>query len=53
MGPQMVHVARSHQEVLEGLGIAVEEGDWILVKGSRRMHMERIIEGLTESFGRA
>lgn len=53
MGPQMVHVARNHQEVLEGLGTVVEEGDWILVKGSRRIHMERIIEGLTESFGRA
>jgi UDP-N-acetylmuramyl pentapeptide synthase len=31
----------------------IEEGDWILVKGSRRMHMERIIEGLVESLGRA
>jgi len=53
MGPQAVHVARNHQEVLEGLRIVVEEGDWIFVKGSRRMHLERIIEGLTESFGRA
>jgi len=53
MEAQNVRVVRNHQEVLEGLGKMVEEGDWILVKGSRRMHMERIIEGLVESLGRA
>jgi UDP-N-acetylmuramoyl-tripeptide--D-alanyl-D-alanine ligase len=47
-----VRVARNHQEALEGLGQILEEGDWILVKGSRRMRMERIIEGLVESLGR-
>jgi UDP-N-acetylmuramoyl-tripeptide--D-alanyl-D-alanine ligase len=53
MEEKNVRVVRNHQEVLEGLGKIVEEGDWILVKGSRRMHMERIIEGLVESLGRA
>jgi UDP-N-acetylmuramoyl-tripeptide--D-alanyl-D-alanine ligase len=53
MREQSVHVARNHEEVLEGLRKVVEEGDWILVKGSRRMHMERVIEGLTNCLGRA
>jgi UDP-N-acetylmuramoyl-tripeptide--D-alanyl-D-alanine ligase len=53
MGAQNVRLVRNHEEVLEGLGKMIEEGDWILVKGSRRMHMERIIEGLVESLGRA
>jgi UDP-N-acetylmuramoyl-tripeptide--D-alanyl-D-alanine ligase len=52
MAAQNLHIARNHEEVLEGLGKVVKEGDWILVKGSRRMHMERVVEGLTESFGR-
>jgi len=47
-----VRVVQNHQEAMEGLGKMVKEGDWILVKGSRRMHMERIIEGLVESLGR-
>jgi len=53
MEAQNVRVVRNHQEALEGLGQMVKEGDWILVKGSRRMRMERIIEGLIESLGRA
>ena len=53
MAAQNLHIARNHEEVLEGLKEVVEEGDWILVKGSRRMHMERIVEGLRESFGKA
>jgi UDP-N-acetylmuramoyl-tripeptide--D-alanyl-D-alanine ligase len=47
-----VRVARNHQEVLDRLGQILEEGDWILVKGSRRMQMERIIQGLVEKIGR-
>jgi UDP-N-acetylmuramyl pentapeptide synthase len=26
----------------------IQEGDWILIKGSRRMAMEKIVEGLIE-----
>jgi UDP-N-acetylmuramoyl-tripeptide--D-alanyl-D-alanine ligase len=52
MEARNVLVARSHEEVLEGLGQILEEGDWIFVKGSRRMRMEWIIEGLVESLGR-
>jgi UDP-N-acetylmuramoyl-tripeptide--D-alanyl-D-alanine ligase len=53
MKEQKVHVARNREEVLEGLEKVVEAGDWILVKGSRRMQMERIIEGLADCLGRA
>jgi len=48
-----IQVAGSHEEVLAGLEKVVEEGDWILVKGSRGMHMERIVEGLQNWLGRA
>ena len=32
---------------------ALEEGDWILIKGSRRMGMERIVQGLIKRLGKA
>jgi UDP-N-acetylmuramoyl-tripeptide--D-alanyl-D-alanine ligase len=53
MKGQEVHVARNPEEILESLQEVVKEGDWILVKGSRRMRMERIIEGLADCLGRA
>jgi len=34
------------KEVLESLKTRLRPGDWVLVKGSRGMHMERIVEGL-------
>jgi len=53
MARPRVHVAQNHEELLEGLEKVIEEGDWILVKGSRRMQMERIIRGLEDRLGRA
>ncbi len=52
MDPRRVHPAKDYAEILENLGDLVEEGDWILVKGSRKMRMERIVEGLIERLGR-
>ncbi len=46
MGETKVHFCQTHEEVLKGLEKVIERGDWILVKGSRGMHMERIIDGL-------
>ena len=43
--------AGSCEEIVEGLEDLLEEGDWILVKGSRRMRMERVVEGLIERLG--
>ena len=52
MDQRRVHPAKDYGEILENLGDLVEEGDWILVKGSRKMRMERIVEGLIERLGR-
>lgn len=44
-------VVESHSEAISILKQMIQNRDWILVKGSRRMAMEKIVEGLTE--GRA
>ena len=49
--PEKAKVAESHSDAISMLRKMIREGDWILVKGSRRMAMEKIVEGLTE--GRA
>ncbi|MGA2316920.1 MAG: UDP-N-acetylmuramoyl-tripeptide--D-alanyl-D-alanine ligase [Thermodesulfobacteriota bacterium] len=46
-----VRIVESHSEAISLLKQMIQNGDWILVKGSRRMAMEKIVEGLTE--GRA
>jgi UDP-N-acetylmuramoyl-tripeptide--D-alanyl-D-alanine ligase len=48
---ERVKVVESHSEAISILRQMIQSGDWILVKGSRRMAMEKIVEGLTE--GRA
>ncbi|MGA2954159.1 MAG: UDP-N-acetylmuramoyl-tripeptide--D-alanyl-D-alanine ligase [Thermodesulfobacteriota bacterium] len=52
MDPRRIHLAKDYGEILADLGDLVEEGDWILIKGSRKMRMERIVEGLIERLGR-
>jgi len=44
-------VVESHSEAVSLLKQIIQNGDWILVKGSRRMTMEKIVEDLKE--GRA
>jgi UDP-N-acetylmuramoyl-tripeptide--D-alanyl-D-alanine ligase len=46
--PERTKVVESHSEAISILKQWIQEGDWILVKGSRRMGMEKIVEGLTE-----
>jgi UDP-N-acetylmuramoyl-tripeptide--D-alanyl-D-alanine ligase len=46
--PERAKVVESHREVISILKQIMREGDWVLVKGSRRMAMEKIVEGLTE-----
>lgn len=48
---ERAHVVESHFEAVSLLRRIIQTGDWILVKGSRRMAMEKIVEGLRE--GRA
>jgi len=43
--------AANHSEAIFLLREMIQDGDWILIKGSRRMAMEKIVEGLAE--GRA
>ncbi len=39
-------IAGSHAEAISLLRERIQDGDWVLVKGSRRMAMEKIVEGL-------
>jgi UDP-N-acetylmuramoyl-tripeptide--D-alanyl-D-alanine ligase len=48
---ERARVLESHSEAISLLRQMIQNGDWILVKGSRRMAMEKIVEGLAE--GRA
>lgn len=50
MPAQKIHRAEDSGELLEAVAKALREGDWILIKGSRRMQMERIVEGLKKRF---
>jgi UDP-N-acetylmuramoyl-tripeptide--D-alanyl-D-alanine ligase len=46
--PERAKVLESYSEVISFLKGALQEGDWILVKGSRGMAMEEVVEGLIE-----
>ena len=48
---ERARVVESHSEAVSLLRQISQNGDWILVKGSRKMAMEKIVEGLRE--GRA
>ncbi|MDP3938331.1 MAG: UDP-N-acetylmuramoyl-tripeptide--D-alanyl-D-alanine ligase [Deltaproteobacteria bacterium] len=43
--PTEVHIGRSHGEIASKLRGMVQGRDWVLVKGSRGMKMEKIVEG--------
>jgi UDP-N-acetylmuramoyl-tripeptide--D-alanyl-D-alanine ligase len=46
LDPKKARVVESHSEAVSILRQEIRNGDWILVKGSRRMGMEKIVEGL-------
>ena len=41
-----VHIARSHDDAAERVSGLARSGDWVLVKGSRSMQMERVVDAL-------
>jgi UDP-N-acetylmuramyl pentapeptide synthase len=41
-----IHFAAEMEELLQTLEKTLAPEDWILIKGSRRMRMERVIEGI-------
>ena len=45
---ERARIVESHPEAISILKKMARDGDWILVKGSRRMGMEKIAEGLME-----
>ncbi|MFB3884416.1 MAG: UDP-N-acetylmuramoyl-tripeptide--D-alanyl-D-alanine ligase [Thermodesulfobacteriota bacterium] len=46
--PKKVRIVEGYSEAISILREVAQEGDWILIKGSRRMAMEKIVEGLIE-----
>jgi UDP-N-acetylmuramyl pentapeptide synthase len=47
MNPDRVHVGASHDETSGELRKILQGNDWVLVKGSRSMQMERVVEALS------
>ena len=47
MEPHRVRVSASHDETSKQLRQILQGNDWVLVKGSRSMQMERVVEALT------
>ncbi|NWG02184.1 MAG: UDP-N-acetylmuramoyl-tripeptide--D-alanyl-D-alanine ligase [Syntrophaceae bacterium] len=45
---ERANVVESHSEAISRLRPMIQSGDWVLVKGSRGMAMEKIVEGLRE-----
>jgi UDP-N-acetylmuramoyl-tripeptide--D-alanyl-D-alanine ligase len=45
---ERARIVESHTEAISILKKMIRDEDWILVKGSRRMGMEKIAEGLME-----
>ena len=52
MEESRIHTFANPEEIPGSLESRVGEGDWILVKGSRRLRMERVVEALIERLRR-
>jgi UDP-N-acetylmuramyl pentapeptide synthase len=49
MSPPSVFLAADHEELTQQLITQLQPGDWILLKGSRSTHMERVLELLRKA----
>jgi UDP-N-acetylmuramyl pentapeptide synthase len=48
MDPSRVHAGRDQEEMCRSVGRILQGNDWVLVKGSRSMRMERVVDALAE-----
>ncbi len=48
---EQIHIDLSPEEIAESLKRGLKEGDWALVKGSRRMKMEDIVQAIVRTIG--
>jgi UDP-N-acetylmuramoyl-tripeptide--D-alanyl-D-alanine ligase len=53
MDPSRVHVGSDHEALGASLRQLLRGNDWVLVKGSRSMRMERVVEALARAGGGA
>ncbi len=51
MNKKKVFIGKNHEGIAHQLKGIIHEGDWILIKGSRKMRMERILDSLSEKKG--
>lgn len=49
MAPTAIIIGKNHHELIRHLTRSLQQGDWVLIKGSRIMKMEMIVEGLREA----
>lgn len=49
MDPSRVHVGKDHEGLAGSLRQLLRGNDWVLVKGSRSMRMERVVEALSRA----
>jgi len=49
--PAAIIVGADQEEIARDLGAYLREGDWVLVKGSRRLEMDKVTAALRRAFG--
>jgi UDP-N-acetylmuramyl pentapeptide synthase len=48
--PHRAMVVNTHHEMVQKISEVMKDNDVILLKGSRRMHLEKVAEGLKAKF---